>query len=284
LGLGTDLFFTTPPHFHPHKLFHIFTKMKILPIVPLFLGLVISTVTIHAEETKTEDKKTKPSVEKISEDSYKIGKITFNKKNRTITFETQCNLTESGSLLEYLLVHKNGEKVHESLLVTDIDPTNLNIALKLLNYKESQELFRPITEEGIPAETYPVVANDIRKAARLLIDIVWKQDGQTKTAPITDWLTNRLTNKPMPVTPWVYNGSYILRGKFKAKLSGSIFAIFPNEGSIANYPAEDRYDDSLWLAGKNLPPLGFKVTVTIKPWSGTLKPQVLKPQPNGSNP
>lgn len=224
------------------------------------------------EKTKT------PSVVKISPDHYRVGTITFNKKTRQIQFEASCNLTESGSLLEYLIVHSNGEKVHESIFVTEIDATNLNIALKLLNYQESQELFRQITDEGIPGDTYPKVADKTRKTARFLIDITWKTGGQEKTAPITDWLVNRMTNKPMPVTPWVYNGSYILRGKFKAKLSGSIFAIFPNEGSIANYPEEDRYDDSLWLAGKDLPPLGTKVTVTIKPWSGKLTPQILNPQ------
>jgi len=242
------------------------------------LTLSLSTLSALAEDPNTEKPK-KPSVVKVSKDTYQIGKITFHKESRTIQFEAQSNLTEVGSLLEYLIVHSNGEKVHESLLVTEIDATNLNIALKLLNYQESQELFRPITEEGIPSDSYPKVPDETRNAARFLIDITWKNGDLQKTASITDWLTNRITGKPMPTTPWVYNGSYILRGKFKAKLSGCIFAIFPNEGSIANYPAEDRYDDSLWLAGKDLPPLESKVTITLKPWSGKLAPQILKPQP-----
>jgi len=243
-----------------------------------FLALTLSAHSAFAEDGLPK-KPTQPSVQKISQDQYKIGKVTFDKKTRKIQFEAQCNLTEVGSLLEYLIVHLNGEKVHESLLVTEIDPTNLNIALKLLNYKESKELFRIFTEEGIPGDTYHKVPDNIRKASRVLIDLTWKDKDQEKTTPITDWVMNRVTGKPMPKTPWVYNGSYILRNKFKAKLSGSIFAIFPNEGSIANYPGKDRYDDTLWLAGNKLPPLGTKVTVTISPWSGKLSPQILKVEP-----
>jgi len=246
------------------------------------LALSLSAICVFAEDSNTE-KTPKPSVVKVSKDTYKIGSISFNKKTRNIQFEAQCNLTEEGSLLEYLIVHSNGEKVHESLLVTEINPTNLNIALKLLNYKESKELFREYTEEGIPGDTYPKVPDATRKAARFLIDITWKDGNSNKTVPITEWLNNRLTGKPMPQTPWVYNGSYILRHKFKAQLSGSIFAIFPNEGSIANYPGKDRWDDTIWLAGSHLPPLGTKVTVTIKPWSGKLKPQILKVESTEEN-
>jgi len=235
------------------------------------------------EATNASEKKTttpaKPSVKKLANNLYQIGKVTFDKETREIYIPAITNLTETGTLLEYLLVGINGEKVHESLLVTEIDPTNLNIALKLLNYKESQELFPLRDEEGIPGDTYPKVPDAIRKAARISLEVTWKN----KTTPLTQWLQHRITSKPMPDTAWVYNGSYILRNKFKAKLSGCIFAIFPNEGSIANYSGEDREDDTLWLANKNLPPIGTKVKVTVKPWSGKLTPQVLKVKPLPEN-
>ena len=149
-------------------------------------------------------------------------------------------------------------------------PTHLNIALKLLNYKESQELFRPINENGTRAEKPLVVADDIRKAARFSIDISWKEGGTQKTAPITQWLQHRVTTKPMPATPWVYNGSYVHDNRFKAKINGNIIAIFPNESALANYPGDDREDDTIWVPAQKLPREGSQVTITLKPWTGKL--------------
>ena len=206
----------------------------------------------------------KPLVKKISADVYQIGKVTLNKKTREISFPAYPNIVEAGTPLEFLLVHLNGEKVHESLLITEADPTNLNIALKLLSYKESQELFRPITEDGSRGELYQKEPDDIRKAARFTIHVTWKDGAKSKSTPITQWLKHRITNKSMPDTPWVYNGSYIHNKAFKAKLNGNFFAIFPNESAIANFPGAkdvDRYDDTLWISAPNLPREGTKITI-----------------------
>ncbi|NWK57155.1 hypothetical protein HW115_16150 [Verrucomicrobiaceae bacterium N1E253] len=225
---------------------------------------------------ETAKKETKPMVKKISGDTYQIGKITFNKSTREIHLDTMTNIVDPGTPLEFLLCHSNGEKVHESLLVTEADPTHLNIALKLLNYKESQELFRQLKPDHTLEDHYPVVADTIRKAARFTVHLTWKAEGKEKTAPITQWLQHRITEKPMPATPWVYNGSYVWEGKFKAKLNGNILAIFPNESALANYPGADREDDTLWLPAERLPREGSKVTVILKPWDGKLSPQETK--------
>lgn len=221
-----------------------------------------------APESETSVKPTKPEplVKKISPTTYQIGKVKLDKDSREITFPAQTNITDPDSVIEYLLVHLNGEKVHESLLVTEADPTHINLALKLLSYKESSELFRMLKEDGTPGEQYPIVADDLKKAARFSIHITLKQGEQTKTTPLTHWLQHRITKKPMPNTPWVYNGSYIHNKKFKAKLTGSIFTIFPNEGAIANYPGKDREDDTIWFPAPRIPAEGTALTVTLKPW------------------
>ena len=219
-------------------------------------------------ETSIKPAKQEPLVKKISPSVYQIGKIKLNKDTREITIPAQTNITDPDSILEYLLVHLNGEKVHEALLVTEADPSHINIALKLLSYKESQELFRELKADGTPGENYPVVANDIKKAARFSLHLTWKQGEIEKTAPITHWLKNRITQKPMPNTPWVYNGSYIHNKKFKAKLTGNIFTIFPDLGSLANYPGKDREDDTLWFPAPRIPREGTAVTITLKPWKG----------------
>jgi len=217
-------------------------------------------------ETSVKPIKPEPLVKKTSPSSYQIGKVKLNKDTREITFPAQTNITDPETFIEYLLVHLNGEKVHESLLVTEAAPTHINLALKLLNYKESPELFRMLKKDGTPGEKYPVVADDLKKAARFSVHVSRKQGEETKTVPVTDWLQHRTTKKPMPNTPWVYNGSYIHNKKFKAKVTGSIFTIFPDEGSIANYPGEDREDDTIWFPAPRIPREGTALTVTLKPW------------------
>ncbi len=259
--------------------------LALIPTVALTSFAATTEPASESPQEKNTSEKThpanppKPLVKKISEHVYQIGKITFHKNTREITFDTQTNIIDPGTPLEFVLVHLNGEKAHEALLVTEADPTHLNIALKLLDYQESQELFRPINEDGTRGEEYQKESDETRKAARFTIHITWDEKGQKKTAPITSWLQNRLTNKPMPNVPWVYNGSYIHANKFNAKLNGNYFAILPNESAIATYfgtDGVDRYDDTLWLPIPNLPAEGTKVTVTLKPWSGSLKPQKLK--------
>lgn len=231
--------------------------------------------TNEAEENKVAPEsetsiKPQPLVKKISEDVYSVGKITFNKKSREISFAAQTNIVDPETPLEYLLVHSNGEKIHESLLITEIDATNLNIALKLLNYKESFELFHVSREDGTLDEKYYVVADDIRNAARFTIHVGWKKDDTDQSPPITQWLQHRITTKPMATTPWVYNGSYVHNNKFAAQRSGCIFAIYPNQGAIANYPGPDRDDDTLWLPAIGIPLEGSNVKVTLRPWAGKL--------------
>ena len=261
------------------------TAIALLLITPSVTVVAASEAPITVADKKAVPAKkqptppAKPLVKKISTDVYQIGKITFNKKTREISLIARTNLVEPGTPFEFVLVHLNGEKVHESLLITEADPTNLNIALKLLSYKESQELFRPITEDGSRSEEYQIENDATRSAARFTIHVTWKDGDQQKSAPITHWLKHRITNKKMPNIPWVYNGSYIHNNKFIAKLNGNFFAILPNESALATFfgaPGVDRYDDTLWVSTPNLPNEATEITVTLKPWSGKLKPQILK--------
>ncbi len=249
------------------------------------LGLSISALADTPEnkiapESEASIKQPTPIVQKISPGVYQIGKVTLDKNSREIKFPAYINISERGTLLEYVVVHLNGEKTHEALLITEADPLHINIAFKLLNYKESPELFRLEKPDGTPSDKFPVVAENIRIASRFTIHMEWKENKELKSAPVTHFLLHRITGKPMPDTPWVYNGSYIHKHKFKAKLTGSIFTICPNLGAIANYPGEDRDDDTLWSPASGTPKQGTPVTITLKPWKG----KILIPKSKTPNP
>ena len=173
------------------------------------------------------DEQTEALVKKVSPSIYQIGKVTLNKETREISMPAHTNITDPETIIEYLLVHFNGEKIHESLLTTEADPTHINIAFKLLNYQESLELFRVRKPDGSISDKYTVVAEDIKKAARFSVHITWKDGTTEKTMPVTQWIYNQASKKNMPPTPWIYNGSYIYEKKFDAKLSGSIINHLP---------------------------------------------------------
>ncbi|MFK7910768.1 MAG: YdjY domain-containing protein [Akkermansiaceae bacterium] len=219
-----------------------------------------------APESEKSLKPSPPLVQEVSPGVFKIGKLTIKKDSREISFSAETKITGPDEILEFLLVHRNGEKIHETLLVTDADPEHIQIALKLLRFKESNELFRVIKPDGTRKKEFYSVPEDIRKAARFDIHLMTDQDGEKKSFPANDWVTHRVLKKPMPLQPWVFNGSYIHENKFNAKLTGSIFAIFSNMGAIANYSGEGREDDSLWLPSKRVLATGSKVTVILKPW------------------
>lgn len=207
-----------------------------------------------------------PAVREISPGIYKVGKVTITQKTQEIAFPAYLNTPNADYPPEYLLVHTHGEKIHEALLQTPADPLAVNIALKLLKFKESKHLFRAPKEDGTPGTAYHQVPDDIRKASMLEVRVHWQQGGEKKSAPITSWLQHSVTKKPMPNTAWVYNGSYVHKGKFKAKLNGNILSLQPDFSAIANYGGEDREKEHIWMPAPKIPREGTKVTVSLRPW------------------
>ena len=215
----------------------------------------------------------KPSVEKLDATHYRIGKVTFDQKTREIRFPATVNMTEG--LLEYLVVHENG-KIHESLLVTDISATHLNLALTLLRYPASRELYGLPNETGGITDNYPVVPEEIKAGSRIAIEVEWKDQGKTRRLPANEWIQHAVKTTAMPAGPWVYGGSEIYDGKFVPESSGEIVAIFVSQSSMINYPGDDNRDDNVWLPfPKRVPEVGTELTVIITPYSKS----PLRPKP-----
>jgi hypothetical protein len=209
----------------------------------------------------------KPTVEKLDDTRYRIGKIVFDRKNREIRFPTKVNLTEG--LLEFLVVHQNG-KVHESLLVTDVSPTHINLALTLLRYPASRELYPLPSETGGASNQYPEVPADVKAGARVAIDVEWNDNGKTRRLPANDWIQHAVKTTAMPPGPWVYGGSEFFDGKFVPESTGDIGAIFVSPAALINYAGDDNRDDTVWLPfPKRVPAVGTDVTLIIAPYPST---------------
>ena len=215
-----------------------------------------------AAETATQP--VKPSVKRLDGTRYQIGEIIFDEKTREIRFPAVVNMTEG--LLEYLIVHKNG-KVHESLLATDISATHLNLAFTLLRYPRSRELYPLPNETDGVSDKFPDVPQEIKAAARVGIDVEWKDGEKVRRVPVNEWIQHEVKSTSMPSGPWVYGGSDFSNGKYAPETTGDIASIFMSVASVINYPGVDYNNDDVWTPfPKRVPAQGTPVTVIISPY------------------
>ncbi len=231
----------------------------------------IGISALAAEPTqKAESPQTAPTpkVEKVGENRYRLGDIRFNGKTREIRVPTAINMREG--ILEYALVHGDG-KIHESLLVTNIIPSQLQVVMKLCHYKDGEgdvfDVFYPEDEKKGPAGAK-------QRGQSVALTVEWEVDGEHKAAPLSDWIFDRKRNAVMPNEPWVYSGSYLYEGDFAADMDGTLIAIYLYRGAMLNTMTDGSDDDERWLANaEKTPELGTEITLVIAPVASDQKSQ-----------
>ncbi len=204
-----------------------------------------------------------PALQKLPDGKIQIGLILIDPTIREIRFPAATCTPER--VLEYAVVTKEG-KAYESLLVTDITPTQLNTAFLLLRYRASDELFPlPSADRDAPLR-FPNVPAEVKAASRFDIRVEWKDGGQSRSFPINELVQFEPTGKTLSPDPWIYNGSYFSDDHvFVAQAAGDIFSIMKDRNTLANYPKMDG-DEEGWHPYPNRAPVpGTKVTVIITP-------------------
>lgn len=211
----------------------------------------------------------KPSIQKIDDNRFRLGKVTFDKSKREIRFPARINMTEG--LLEYLIVHENG-KIHESLFITDTSPTEINLAFTLLRYPPSRELYPLPNATGGISDKFPKVPADVKAGARVSIDVEWNDGVNPRRIAVNEWIQHVVKSTAMPSGPWVYGGSDFYDGKFVPETTGDIAAIFITQSALLNYPGNDNRDDTVWVVyPKRVPAEGTNVTLVIAPYKNTIQ-------------
>ncbi|WP_156817050.1 YdjY domain-containing protein [Rubritalea marina] len=213
-----------------------------------------------AEDSKAD---TPPKVEQLSESLYQMGKIQFNSAKKEIYIP--CVLKHDKVIIEYVLTTEMG-KVHETLFLTDIKPFNLNVVLKLLSFQASKELFPVLDKNFVATNKLHEATEDEKRHSRFTVNVSWESDGDTVNFPLEElFLHTDGSGATMPPAPWIYGGSYMHRGRFKADINGDIIAILTDRTAMANYSGETRSDDTLWVPNKPLlPAVGTPITLTLK--------------------
>ena len=212
-----------------------------------FLFMIVSALVVS--ENEVDDS----LFVKISDDIYKIGEITINKQSGEIEFPAEFNMESKP--IELLLCGKNG-KLHESVLKTDIVPSQLQVSLLLLGYEYGQNIEfqgQDRTPEG----------------DSLLIFVEWIDSLNNKIKVRIEKLAfNVAEKKEMRETFWIFSGSQVLNGTFMADVEGSIITTYHDPFTIIDNPLSTGNDDTLYIVNSRIvPPKGTKARIIIKPFN-----------------
>lgn len=227
----------------------IFSKMSYLVFICL-CSILIST--IYAEPPVIKDSLDKKSnIQQIGPDEYKIGSLTLNKDKREIYISGSINM-QSG-LVEYLACYKEVGKLHESVLKLDAKPSDIQVALLLLGFKNKNNLkFQgdSTIPEGDPLDIF----------------VEWElTDKAKKRVRAEELVYDQQKKKAMEKTFWVFTGSQIIDGKFMADTDGSIIATFRDPLAIINNPLPSGADDTIYSSNEKLLPVNdTEVLLIIK--------------------
>ena len=214
----------------------------------------------------------KPVVRMVSPGMYEVGKVRLDQKTMSISFAGTLNMKRG--LLEYLLVNSKGS-AHESLLVTEVEATDIHVAMLLLGAKGGA-----VVTEAPPAQ---LDARYFRTAPKLtgdavLIRVKWKEKEVEKTASIEDWIFNDASKKPVEPGAWTYNGSMVHEGRFLAQADGNLVALVTSPSALINNPRKGNDDDHQWTAnGDTTPGIGTLVEVIIQLVPPTTHNSIRKP-------
>lgn len=228
--------------------------------LPLF-ALLIGLAAAGADDAPTPES---TAVREVSAGIYQIGQLRLEQEARRIVFPAEVNMTNG--LLEYLLVSKDGPR-HESLLATDVSPSDLHLAMLLLGAKGDAKL--PAGQGNPPAQINREYLQHAPQLTgeRISLSVRWKdKEGKENTAPAEDWLTQLNLKKAPPRGPWTYTGSsFGSSGKFMAQLEGLFVALVTNPAALINNPRPGHDDDQLWTVNeKAVPPLATPVQLEVK--------------------
>jgi hypothetical protein len=202
-------------------------------------------------------------MEETSPGVYQLGKMRLDKKARTLSFPAVVNMDEGA--VEYLLVSPHG-CAHESLLTTEVRPSDIHFAMLLLGAKGAPTANKTAhPPQAAPQLDFESLKNAPKPEGDVIqISVRWQWEGSQKNTPVEDWLFQTETEKAMPRGPWIYSGSYLSGPTFAAEAEGNLAAVVLNASALINNPRAGNTDDRVWIVHKDaVPKKGTPVELTL---------------------
>ena len=220
-------------------------------LLSLTIGLLLAPQTRSADPPalplSTELQKAQNLIQPADPGKFQIGKVTFDLRKREISFPAQVNLRDA--LIEYAVVGKTGKR-HESLLMTEVSPVHIHLAMLLLGAKAPPQKSKD---------------NPLPPGQAINILISWQEDGKEQTERLEDWIIVGEDKLPAGKGRWIYNGARIDKGRFTAFAEQSIVALILDIHALVNNPRTGNENDEIWFPHETkIPALGTKVQVTFQ--------------------
>jgi len=191
----------------------------------------------------------------LPDGNLSIGKVTIQRKLKEVSFPALVNINEGD--LEVLICTPVG-RTHESLLLSKIDPYNLQLALLLLGAENGVRTIQNINK------TKPLKEKN-GLAQGTLFDI-YIRTANGKSFPVEKWLKNKKTKQEEKQDGWVFVGSSFAANKHcLATEEGNIVNTWSFGNTILDNPSPDGDDDDAFEAyTEKILPYETPVTVIMK--------------------
>lgn len=179
----------------------------------------------------------------------RVGNVEVDANRREVRVPGWVNMTEGA--IELLACGRGG-KTHESIFVLDVHPLDLQTALLLL---------------GLEPGTPPTGLGEGRPSGTEVdLWIQWQQDGERKEMRAEKFVYNYETKSVLPDTPWIFTGSVIEDGQFKALAEESLVVTYWDPWAIINIPLPCGSNDEILAVNRtNIPPLNTPIVMRIVP-------------------
>ena len=178
-----------------------------------------------------------------------LGSVRVDPATRTVLATGWVN--QVSGAIELLACGKGG-KTHESVFVLDLHPLDLQTGLLLLGLEPGT----PPAGLGQPGASGP--------ALEIWVD--WEFMGKRRSLPAEQFILNVERNRGLKKVPWLFTGSVIEEGEFKALAEESLVVTYWDPWAIVNIgdPAGSN-DEVLVVNKKTVPPLNTPITMRFRP-------------------
>ena len=218
----------------------------------LLAGVMAGAVCLpaSAQHFSAVDRPTPPPPQPVwSNGLAVVGSVLVDPSNRTVIVQGYVNQTNG--LVELLACGPNG-KTHESVFVLRASPLDLQVGLLLLGLKPGT----PPKDVGVgPAP----------RGTSLDLWVEWQQNGRPQQRRAEEFIWNEQEKRVLPTTPWIFTGSVIEKGFFRALAEDSHIATYWDPWAIINLPLACGADDHiLYVNDQTVPPLGTPVRLRLE--------------------
>jgi hypothetical protein len=209
-----------------------------------------------------------------------VGKVRLYRKERRI--EITGRIAVQRRAIE-LFACCEGGKVHETVVVLDCKPSNLNLALLLLGLSDGGQVREKVqvrekdkvVEKEMLVENGPRFFGDPRKPVgdRLIISVRWKalESGKPREVRAEEMVFNVSRQKTMRKVGWIFTGSRWVehpktkKKEFAADHTKTIMTTYHDPNTVLENPLETGGNDELYHANSLVvPPRGTALTLILR--------------------